>query len=247
MDEIKLDVQIRETIGTRKIKSLRRQDFVPAVVYGGEKKGPTTIKVNRRAYEKIMRQHRGQSVVFHLNVLEGEKKLRDYSAIVKEEQHEPVSNDLLHLDFLRISLTEEIEVKVQIEAKGEAVGVKKDGGSVNQEIWELDIVCLPTNIPEKIEVDVTELNINDSIQVKDLSLPQGVTTKHDPEANVLTIVPPMKEEVETPAEGEEELTEPEVIGEKKEGEGEEAKEEKAEEKAEAKPEEKPEKKEEEGK
>lgn len=239
MDEIKLDVQVRNQIGTRKIKSIRRQGFLPAVVYGGKKKGPTNIQVDQRTYEKIKRQHQGQSVVFHLNVMEGEKKLRDYSAIVKEEQLNPVTDGLLHVDFTRISLTEEIEVKAAITIRGEAAGVKKDGGSLDQPMWELDIVCLPTNIPEHIEVDVSELNIGDAIHVKDLKMPEGVKTKVDLDAIVVSVVPPMKEEEVVP-EGEEELTEPEVTKEKKEDEaGEEAK---AEEKTEEKPEEKSEEK-----
>lgn len=231
MEEIKLDVQIRNEIGSRGVRALRKNDFVPAIVYGGKNRKPTAIKVDRRAYERVMRLHQGQSVVFHLNVQQDGKKLRDYSAIVKEEQHEPVSDDLLHIDFNRISLTEEIEVKVQVVTKGEAKGVKADGGSLDHALWELDIVCLPTNIPEKISIDVTPLEIGDAVHVKDIVLPAGVKTNHDPEAILVSVVPPMKE-VEEPAEGEE-LTEPEVIGEKKEGE-----EEKAEEKAEEKPKEK---------
>lgn len=219
MEEIKLDVQIRNQVGSRKVKSIRRDGYVPAIVYGGEKRGPTVIKIDRRAYERVMRLHRGQSVVFHLNVMEGDKKLRDYSAIVKEEQHGPVSDDLIHIDFNRISLTQELEVKVPVATKGEAVGVKVDGGSIDHVIWELDIVCLPTNIPEKIEIDITDLNIGDTIHVKDIVLPEGVKTNHDPEAILVSCVPPMKE-VETPTEEEEDL-EPEVTKEKKEGEEEE--------------------------
>lgn len=214
MDEIKLDVQIRNQIGSRNVKAIRKENYVPAIVYGGKKRGPTSIKVNRGAYERVMRLHQGQSVVFHLRVLEGEKKLREYSAIVKEEQHEPVSDDLLHIDFHRISLTEEIEIKAPVSVKGEAIGVKEGGGLLDQVLWELDIVCLPTNIPEKIEVDVSELNIGDAIYVKDIVFPEGVTTKHDPEAILVSVAPPMKE-VEV---SEEEEGEPEVIGEKKEGE-----------------------------
>ena len=236
MEEIKLDVQIRNHIGRRKIKHIRRENFIPAVVYGGKKRGPTVIQVDRRAYEHVMRLHQGQSVIFHLNVMEGEKKLRDYSAIVKEEQHGPVSEELLHIDFHRISLTEELEVKVPVVTKGEAVGVKMNGGSLDHALWELDIVCLPTNIPEKIEIDISELNIGNAIHVKDIVLPDGVTSNHDPEAILVSVVPPMKE-VEVPAE-DEEIQEPEVIkGEKEEGEqeGDEAQ---AEEKAETKTEEK---------
>jgi large subunit ribosomal protein L25 len=228
MDEIKLDVQIRSEIGSRQVKAVHRDDQVPAIVYGGKKKTPTAIKVDRRAYERIMRHHQGQSVVFHLNVLEGDKKLRDYSVIVKEEQHNPVSDALQHIDFHRISLTEVLEVKVPLVAKGEAPGVKNDGGSLDHTMWELDVVCLPTNIPEKIELDVSELNINEAIHLKDIVLPEGVTTKHDPEAILVSVVPPMKE-VEVPVEGDEDI-EPEVIDGKKAEEAEEVSEEKSEEK-----------------
>lgn len=211
MEEIKLEVQLRDKVGTRKIKSIRRDDSVPAIVYGGEQ-DPTTIKLDRRTYEKIMRHHHGQSVVFHLNVMEGEKSLRDYSVIVKEEQHDPVSDKLIHIDFKRISLTELIEVTVPVESKGEADGVKNDGGSLDHAMWELDVICLPMNIPEKIQIDVTNLKIGDAVHVKDIVLPEGVTTKHDLEAIVFSILPPMKEEVE----GEEVAAgEPEVIKEKK--------------------------------
>ncbi|MCA9407668.1 MAG: 50S ribosomal protein L25 [Candidatus Omnitrophica bacterium] len=213
MKEISLDVQLRQETGSRKIKKYRREGFVPAVVYGGKKKQPTAINVDRRSYEKIMRGHHGENVVFHLNVKEGDNSVRDYSAIVKEEQHEPVLERLMHIDFLRISLKEAIEVDVSVVAKGEPVGVKADGGSLEHNLWELDVICLPTNIPNKLEVDVSHLKIGDTIHVKDVILPEGVKTKHDPEAIVFSVVPPMKEEIETE---EESLTEPEVIKEKKE-------------------------------
>ncbi len=213
MEEIKLDVEIRKEVGSRKIKGIRRDDFIPAVVYGLDKE-PTTIKVNRRTYEKIMRAHKGQSVVFHLNVLEDGKTIRDYFAIVKEEQLNPVKDVLSHIDFKRIALDKEIEVSVSIVAKGEAEGVKEEGGSLDHVIWELDVICLPINIPEKIQVDISALKIGDAIHVKDLVLPEGVSTHHDPETIVFSVVPPMREAEE----GEEEEStdaEPEVIKEKK--------------------------------
>ncbi|MCA9402014.1 MAG: 50S ribosomal protein L25 [Candidatus Omnitrophica bacterium] len=212
MEEIKLDVQIRNEIGRRKLNAVRGEDCVPAIVYGGDS-GPTPIKVDRRVFEKIIRQHKGQNVVFHLNVHEGDKKLRDYSVILKDEQFDPVSEQLLHIDFNRISLNKEVEVYVQIVPVGEAVGVKQDGGSVDIPLKELDVVCLPTNIPEQISIDVTDLHIGDGIHVKDIQLPDGVITKHDPEALVVSVVPPMKEEV---AEEEGDGQEPEVIKAKKE-------------------------------
>lgn len=219
MEEIKLDVQMRDQIGSRKVKAVYRDNCVPAIIYGGEEKGSMPVKVDRGAYERIMRHHQGQSVIFHLNVMGGGKKLKDCTVIVKEEQHEPVSDGLVHIDFHRISLTEELEVKVSVTTKGDATGVKNEGGSLDHAIWELDVICLPTNIPERIVIDVTDLKIGDAIHVKDIVLPEGVRTEHDPEAILVSVVPPMKE-VEAPAEGEEASIEPEVIKEKKAVEGE---------------------------
>lgn len=216
MEEIKLEVEIRKEVGTRKIKSLRNNGFIPAVVYGLDKE-PTTVKVNQREYEKIMRAHKGQSLVFHLNVMDDGKKLRDYSAIVKEEQRHPVKEVLTHIDFNRIDLSQEIEVTVPVVAKGEAEGMKTDGGSLDHGIWELDIICLPKNIPEKIEVDISSLKIGDSILVKDIAFPEGVSTHHDPEGIVFHIVPPMKDADAMAADGEAATgAEPQVIKKAKE-------------------------------
>lgn len=214
MEEIKLEVQLRNQLGSRKIKSVRREGFIPAIVYGADG-GPTPIKVDQRSYEKIMRLHKGQFVVFHLNVLEGNKKLKDYSVILKEEQIDPVSDQLVHIDFHRISLTEKIEVKVPVATKGDPIGVKQGGGTLEHGLWELDVVCLPTNIPDKIEIDVSQLNIGQVIHVKDVILPEGVSTRHDPESLVVSVVYSMKEK-ETEEAVTEAPKEPEVIKAKKE-------------------------------
>ena len=102
------------------------------------------------------------------------------------------------------------------------MGVKRDGGTLEHLMWELDVICLPTNIPHHLEADVTNLGVHDSIHVKDLVLPQGVRTKHDPESVVITIAGSMREETATaPAEGEAAAagSEPEVLKEKKKEEG----------------------------
>lgn len=192
MEEIKLDVQIRKNNGSRKAKRLRADNFIPAIVYGG-KQSPAQVQVDRKTFERILRMHRGENIIYHLNVLEDGKKAQDYSAITKEIQHDPVSDSILHVDFNWISLTEKIEVKVAIEAKGDAIGVKQDGGSLEHVLWELTVTCLPTQIPQAIEVDVSHLKIHDAIHVKDLILPSGVVANHDPETIVLTVSAPMKE------------------------------------------------------
>lgn len=208
MEEIKLDVQIRKNVGARGTRMVRGQDCIPAIVYGGDCEA-TAIQMDRRSMEKIIRQHTGQSLVFHVNVMDGDKKISDYSAILKDEQLHPVRENILHLDFQRISLDEEVEIRVRLDFRGEAPGVK-GGGSLEHAMWELNVFCLPRNIPEKIVADVSNLEIGDIITVGEIVLPEGVRTEHDPESVVVTVAPPMREEEAVAAEGEQ-AAEPEVI------------------------------------
>lgn len=215
MEQIKLDVQLRAEVGKEKSHKIRQADGIPAVLYGGKGK-PAPITVDRRAFDRISRSHRGESIIFHINVLDKEKAVQDSPAIVKEIQYHPVNDHITHIDFVRISLKEKIEVKVPVIVQGEAVGVKKDGGALEHHLWEIKVICLPTQIPKHIDIDVSNLEINQSILVKDLVLPDGVTAHHDPETIVVTVAPPTKEEVAAPAEGAEAAaTEPEVTKEKK--------------------------------
>ena len=214
MEQIQLDVFIRNEKGTDKIRRIRRENFIPAVVYG-EKVGTKVIKTDRKIYESIMRSHQGESVIFNLNLMDGTKKLSDYPAIVKEVQIHPVTDKILHIDFHQISLEKEIEIKVPILTKGEAVGIKRDGGTLEHSLWELDIICLPTQIPHHIEVDISNLGIHQAIHVKDLTLPKGSRTKHDPDSVVVSVVGSMKEFEPTAAVEGEVPAELEVIKEKK--------------------------------
>lgn len=214
MQELKLDVQVRMEAGTRKIKALRRENFIPAIVYGGRDKA-VSIKVNRKEFESILRFHRSTSTIFHLNIMEGEKKLKDYSAMIKEVQHHPVTDSTIHIDFGRISLTQEITVKVPIVARGESIGVKQDGGALDHIIWELEVICLPTKIPQQIEVEVSHLKTHDVILVKELKLPEGVKTRQNPESIVFSVSAPMKE-ITPEADVAAGPAEPEVTKEKKE-------------------------------
>ncbi len=221
MEQIQLDVQLRKEIGTAKAQQVRRAGFIPAVVYGGGSK-PTLIAADRKVYDRIHRQHLGESLIYHINVMDNGKKVADFPAIIKDLQQHPVSEDVIHLDFARISLDKEIEIKIKIVTKGDAIGVKRDGGTLDHVMWELDIICLPTNIPHHIEVDVTNLGVHDAVHVKDLVLPAGVKTKHDLDSVVVSVVGSMKEEGAV-AEGEGAGAELEVLKEKKKEEGADAK------------------------
>lgn len=186
MEQIQLDVQLRKQTGTSQVRKTRRANFIPAVVYGaGQDAAP--IQADRKIYERIARQHQGENVIFHLNVMDGAKKLADYPAIVRDVQVHPVHEQVIHVDFHRIDLTKEINVKVAVITKGEAIGVKRDSGTLEHHLWELEIFCLPTNIPHHIEVDITNLGIHDAIHVKDIKFPDGVRCAQDPESSVVSV------------------------------------------------------------
>ncbi len=221
MEQINFDVQIRKNTGSAKARQTRRLNLIPGIVYGGGVK-PTNIQADRKAYDRIYHQHAGESLIYHLNVVDDGKKVSDFPAIIKDVQLHPVTDEVIHIDFSRISLDKEIEIKVKILSKGEAVGVKRDGGTLEHLMWELDVICLPTNIPHHLEVDVSNLGVHESIFVKDVILPAGVRTKHDPESVIITVAGSMREEVAAPvaeAEGAAQSAEPEVLKEKKKEEG----------------------------
>ena len=218
MEQINLDVQLRKNSGSAQAHKIRRENNIPAIVYGGGSK-PTLIKADRKAYDRIHRQHAGESLIYHLNLVDEGKQVADFPAIIIDIQLHPVTDEVIHLDFNRISLDKEIEIKVKIVTKGEAIGVKRDHGNLDHLLWELDIICLPNNIPHHLEVDISNLGIHDTIHVKDIVLPKGVRTKHEPEAVVVTVAGSMCEEVATPAGEAEAVPELEVLKEKKKEEG----------------------------
>lgn len=236
MEKVILKAEIRTEVGKEALKKLRRQDLVPAVIYKAKGKA-TNLKLVKRDLFKALHTEAGENVIINLK-LSGEadspkkktastsksaaEKSPSKTVIVKEIQYHPIKGNVLHIDFSQISLTEKLTVDVPVETKGESLGVK-EGGVLEHILWELKVECLPTNIPEKIEVNVTDLKIGDTIHVKALSIPAEVKVLSDPEAIVVSVKPPTVEKVEEEV-IEEEPTEPEVITERKEKEPEEAEE-----------------------
>jgi large subunit ribosomal protein L25 len=213
MEEILLKAEMRSETGRGKVKDLRDAGFIPAVVYHGGKSSQP-LKVSHHELVSLVHQHRIEGVIISLEIKDDKKKTRP--CLIKEIQFDPVLGDITHVDFNEISLTKAIKVNIPVTAKGEPIGVKQEGGSLEHILWEVEIECLPTSIPKDIEVDITSLKMGESIHVKDLKAPEGVKLLNDPEAIVLMVAAPMKEEVVVaPVEGEEKQ-EPEVIKEKKE-------------------------------
>ncbi len=229
MEEIFLDVQLRVQVGRSKAKDLRDAGFIPAVVYG-EGKTSQPIKVSHKQLFQLLHQHRLENVVINLKV-EDDQKEKTHSCLIKEIQYDPVKGDIIHVDFNEISLTKVIKVSVPVVAKGEPIGVKAEGGSLEHILWEIEVECLPTQIPKNFEVDVSNLKIGDAIHIKDMAFLSNIKVLTPLDAIVLSCAAPIKEEVVAPVEGEE-TQEPEVIKEKKEVPAEEGAEGKEEEKKE---------------
>lgn len=221
MAVISLSGTRRERIGKGAARKARAAGQIPGVLYGhGET--PIPLSIGGVEFHTALRNHKGGNAVVSLAVADGE-----FTALLRDVQYDPITHDILHLDFQHISLTESVEVKVPVHLNGLAVGVKDGGGILEAIVREVEVRCLPTAIPPSIDVDVSALNIGDSIHVRDLSM-ADVEILSDPDGTVATVVPPTVV-AETPT-GEEaaaeapaaEEGEPEVItkGKKEEEEGE---------------------------
>lgn len=216
MEELFLLAKKRDIIG-KKVRHLRKEGWIPGVLY---KKGEENIllQLNKKDLQKVLHTSLGSNVLISLKIekdTSSGKKTKSQDAktvIIKEIQKDPLSDEILHIDFQQISLTEKIVVNVPISLTGEAIGVKRDGGVLEHILWELQIECLPTEIPEKIEVDISKLEIGQSLFVKDLDLPKGLRIINSPEQMIVTIGAPKEEKMEEKVE---EIVEPEVIREKK--------------------------------
>lgn len=214
MEEILLEAELREDKGRAKVKDLRDGGFLPSVVYS-HGKDALSIKISRGAFLKLVHQYHLETAIINLKIKD-DKKAKGRPCLIKEIQYGPVSEDIIHVDFNEISLTEAIKVNVPIETQGEAVGVKLEGGSLEHVLWEIEVECLPTSIPKSILVDIAALKMGEAVHVKDIVFPSGVKSLSDPAAIVLHIVAPMKEEAPAEAVEGEVKAEPEVIKEKKE-------------------------------
>ncbi|MFQ5680465.1 MAG: 50S ribosomal protein L25 [Candidatus Omnitrophota bacterium] len=216
MKEIILNAKERIELGSAGAKKIRRAGYVPAVVYG-EKKEPYAVKVEQAELVRMLRSHKGENVIIRLKVAREKGEPTSETVMIREMQHDPVSEKIIHIDFNRVSLTHTVSVKVPVESKGDPVGVKVDGGALEHLLWEIDIECLPQNMPKSIDIDVSGLKIGDAVHIKDISFAAGIKVKNDPDAVILSVAPPAKEEPK-PEEAIEEAdgtSEPEVIKEKK--------------------------------
>jgi len=210
--EMKITAQKRLVSGSSSVQRIRKQGLLPGIV--NTTKGESRlIQMNRHDFDMFLRDHRSESLILDLEV-EGDKMRK---VLLKEVQHHPVSDMIMHVDFLEISMTKKMRVDIPIRLVGEPVGVTSEGGVLDQLIRSVEVECLPGDLVEGIEVDVSALKVGDAIMVSQI--------KVDPKLHILTngsvavanvSIPKVIEEVVEEAAAT--PTEPEVIGAKKEGE-----------------------------
>ena len=189
-----LTVTEREGTGKQAAKRLRREGRIPAILYGGA--APRTISVDSKAVLKMIHGREGTTQLLSLK-FDGGAGTR--MAIIRDMQFDPVSDGLLHVDLQEVSADRAITVRVAVHPVGEPIGVRDTKGILNLVLHELEISCLPTQIPERIYADVSGLAIGDVLTVRDLVAPEGVRILNDPGQAIATVSPPMAEEAPAPA------------------------------------------------
>jgi len=197
MEKATLEAQIR-TIRGKACKNLRTQGFIPAIVYGRGMES-ISIQVPAKPFIKVIGGDAGTNVIINLMITNG--KQDDVAVITHGVERDPLTDGILHIDFHHIIMTEKIKTQVRIEVIGsEPEGVKEEGGVLVQGLREIEVECLPADIPEKFEVDASNLKINESLHVSNLVVPPGIVLLHENlEDMVVMVSPPTKEEEIVPA------------------------------------------------
>ena len=214
MERQELTVKRREATGKQVAKRLRREGAVPAILYGGAKTEPITV--DPKAVLRMIHGREGTTQLLALR-FDGETGGGARMAIIRDLQFDPVSEDLLHVDLQEVAADRAITVRVAVRPAGEAAGVREQQGILNLVLHELEVSCLPTAIPPRIDADVSALMIGDVLTVAALTPPEGVRILTPANQAVATVVPPMAEEVApvAAAEAVAVVTEPEVLTERK--------------------------------
>ena len=210
MQQVKLEAQKRDSSGKGAARGMRRAGQIPAILYG-RKNEAIPIRIEERGFRDFL-QNYGENAFINLEIADHGTE----NVMVKEIQRDPVSNELLHTDLLRISMDEPITSAATIILVGSAPGIQ-EGGILEFPHRQLTLRCLPTLLPEEIEVDINGLDIDDRLSVEDISLPEEIEILDDPNTRIVAVVPPrIEEEPEAEEDLEEEIegdedAEPEVI------------------------------------
>lgn len=193
-----LNLESRGEAGKGVARKLRRRGRVPGVVYGGGQL-PRLVHMEAQTAMRLFHSISVENTILHLSVDGGEPE----RALVREIQTHPYRPDLLHVDFMRIQRGVALEVQVPIHLAGVPAGVRSEGGLLDQVVYDLAVKCVPSKIPEVIEVDVTELAVGDVIRAGDIEMPEGVESLADPGRTICGVAAPRVAEDEVEEEDEE--------------------------------------------
>ncbi|HUM34096.1 MAG TPA: 50S ribosomal protein L25 [Candidatus Saccharicenans sp.] len=189
-----IKAEIRKEVGKNAAGRLRRQGLVPAILYGGGTTSqPLTLK--KKDILEILKSQTGENTIFRVTMDSQEKDV-----MLKDIQINPVTDELTHVDLIEISMDKPVRVAVPVELVGEPVGVKVEGGVADFLLRELEVECLPREIPESIKIDISNLHIHQSIKVQNLDLPAGVKVYADPNAAIVVISSVAQEAAPAPTE-----------------------------------------------
>jgi len=222
MQKIQLQANVRKEISKGATKALRKQECIPAVLYGHGIK-TLNLAVEQKNFEQVVKKMHGENILISLSIDDNGSSKQE-TVMVRGIQYHPVSDELLHIDFYKIRLDEKITTRINIVLTGDAPGAK-EGGVLDHSIRDVEVSCLPDKIPGHFEVDVTQLEIGSSIHVRDLKISEDVEVLADPDQAIVSIVPPtiikeeevaVEEEPEVVGEGEEEVEAEAPEGEQKE-------------------------------
>jgi len=195
----------RENLGKNASRLVRREEKLPAILYGPDIPDAIPLVLDKKDIFNILKSESGKNTIFEIAF--NSKKL---NVMIKEAQYDVVTDAILHLDLIQIVMGKVMEVEVSVALIGEAVGVKSEGGYVDSVTRKLKIECLPKDIPEEIEVDISELHLNQSIKVNEIPKLEGIQFLDNPETVIAQIQIPTEEAIE------EEIEEEELIGEEEE-------------------------------
>lgn len=201
MKQLELNATIRKTKGNGPARSLRREGRFPAVLYGPGTQ-PVMLSVNVRDFEQVVQKGNIRRTIFSLSIQNGSTVTKP--AVIKELQTHPVSGKFLHVDFYEIDMNRKLRVMVPVVPKGKTKG-EEFGGMLQIIEREIAVFCLPQEIPDSLEIDVSELGVGDALHVKDIALPGGVELPPGENFTVVTVISPKAEAapVAVPVEGEE--------------------------------------------
>lgn len=203
MELIDLNTNIRTSRGNGAARVLRSKGQIPGVLYGPGTE-PVLLSVSTLALEQVLKKSTAGEVLVNLTIENGDTTNR--TAMIREMQTHPVSRKFLHVDFYEIAMDRKLRVGVPVVTKGKSKGVEL-GGILQIVRREIELLCLPLEIPDSIELDITDLDIGDAIHVQDIPLKEGLELPDDANFTILTVASPMREEA--PAEEAEEGVEPE--------------------------------------